>query len=207
MKGYSRMEYMKLAAFALAALATCSAASLEIDKGKTLGNPGAPVMIEVFSDFACPACKNFHENTLPVLMKDYVTPGKACIVSREFPLNIAAHKYSREAANYATAAARIGKYDDVADALFRYQAMWNQSGNVWGTVATVLTPEQQKKVQALSKDPGVTKEVQDSVSFGQAAGINETPTLLISRGSKRYPVSGYALNYGLLKTLIDDLLK
>jgi len=43
-------------------------------------------------------------------------------VSREFPLRM--HQYSREAANYATAAARLGKYQQVADALFLNQLVW-----------------------------------------------------------------------------------
>ena len=28
----------------------------------TFGNPKAPLLIEVFSDFECPACKYFHDN-------------------------------------------------------------------------------------------------------------------------------------------------
>jgi protein-disulfide isomerase len=140
-------------------------------------------------------------------MRDFVASGKVCIVSREFPLNIPAHKYSREAANYATAAARIGKYDAVANALFHTQESWGASGKVWETVASVLTPEQQKKVQALAGDPSVLAEVQADVSYGTSSGINGTPTLFVSRGSKRYPVTGGVLAYNLLKSMIDDLLK
>ena len=69
------------------------------DRAKILGNPGAPVTIEVFSDFQCPMCKHFHEETLPLLMRDFVTSGKVCIIPREFPLNIPDHKYSRMEAN------------------------------------------------------------------------------------------------------------
>jgi hypothetical protein len=36
--------------------------------------------------------------------------------------------------------------------------------------------------------------------------VTSTPTLVVSRGSKTYPVSG-TLNYAILKSLIDDLLK
>src|SRR5579859_2771843 len=32
---------------------------------KTLGNTTAPVCIELFSDFECPACKMFHDTVLP----------------------------------------------------------------------------------------------------------------------------------------------
>jgi protein-disulfide isomerase len=198
---------MKLIAAMLAALLPCLAAGPPIDKGKTLGSPTAPVLIEIFSDFECPACKAFHEDELPLLMKDFVTSGKVCIVSREFPLNIPAHKYSRVAAGLATAAARVGEYDAVANLLFHTQESWGESGKVWETVAPILTADQQKKVQAMAKDPTVAKEVDDDVAYGTAAGINQTPTLILSRGSTRYPAFGSALTYSLLKSMIDDLLK
>ncbi|MGA3095938.1 MAG: thioredoxin domain-containing protein [Bryobacteraceae bacterium] len=198
---------MKLVALALAAALPVLAASLDADKSKIMGNPNAPVGIEVYSDFECPACRTFHIETLPQLIKDYVVPGKVCIIAREFPLNIPEHKYSREAANYATAAARVGKYEAVADALFKTQTTWAASGKVWETVASVLTAAEQKKVQALAKDPGVASEVQSDVERGQSAGINQTPTAIVMRGSKQYPLSGYALKYDLLTTLLNDLLK
>jgi protein-disulfide isomerase len=195
---------MKLIALVLAAMLPCLAAP-PADKGKILGNPSAPVTIEIFSDFECPMCRSFHEDTVPLLMRDFVVSGKVCIVSREFPLNM--HKYSRQAANFATAAARVGKYDAVANILFHTQETWGASGKVWETVASVLTPDQQKKVQALAGDAAVLDEVQADVSYGAASGINGTPTLFISRGSKRYPASGGVLQYNLLKSMIDDLLK
>lgn len=198
---------MKLFALALVAALLSLAASTDSDKSKIVGNPNAPVTIEVYSDFECPACRNFHIETLPLLAKNYAGPGKVCIISHEFPLNIPEHKYSREAANYATAAARVGKYEAVADVLFRTQAAWSASGKVWETVATVLTAADQKKVQALAKDPGVMGEVQADVARGQAAGINQTPTAIVKRGLRQQSLSGYALKYDLLTTFLDDLLK
>jgi protein-disulfide isomerase len=198
---------MKSFAVALAVLLPFLAAGAAIDKGKTLGSPTAPVTIEILSDFECPACKTFHEETLPLLIREYVTPGKIYIVSREYPLNIPDHKYSREAANYATAAARVGKYYPVSNALFAAQSSWSASGKVWETVAKALTAAEQKKVQALVKEPSVTAEVQADVAYARSSDINQTPTLIVSRGSRRVPISGYALNYNLLRTLIDDLAK
>src|SRR5258705_13372883 len=99
---------MKVFALALAAILPCLAASPDIEKGKISGNPSAPIRLEIFSDFQCPACKALHDQVLPALMKDYVIPGKVYIVSREFPLPM--HPSSREAAHYATAAARLGIY-------------------------------------------------------------------------------------------------
>ena len=200
---------MKVHALALVALVPCLAASMgDFDKDKVLGNPAAPVQIEIYSDFGCPACKNFHENMLPVIMRDYVVPGKVCMIPREFPLNIPDHKYSREAANFATAAARIGKYQQVSDTLFRNQAAWHETGKVWETIAPVLAPAEQKKVQLLVKDPGVTSEVQRDYDSAMSQRVNQTPTLLIRRGSRQYAFAGPGPdNYLLLRSLIDGLLK
>jgi len=195
---------MKSAVLALAAALACLAATPEIDKGKVLGSALALVKIEVFSDYQCPMCRTFHEQTLPLLMKDFVTSGKVCIVSREFPLNM--HQYSRQAANYATAAARIGRYDQVAGALFHTQEAWEKSGKVWETVAAALTPDQQKKVQALAADPAIAGEVQADADYALKSGINGTPTLIVTRNGKPYTVSG-SMSYSLLKSLLDDLLK
>jgi protein-disulfide isomerase len=195
---------MKLLAVAFTALLPCLAASSDADPGKSLGSPSAPVRIEIFSDFECPACKTLHEQILPLVFKDYVIPGKVYLVSREFPLPM--HQYSREAAGYATAAARFGKYQQVADALFLNQLTWEVNGKVWDTVANVLTPAEAKKVQSLAKDPAVLGEVQHDVEQGRAAAINQTPTMIVTRGAKQFPVIG-AVNYNLLRSLLDGLLK
>jgi protein-disulfide isomerase len=194
---------MKLLALALAALLPCLAATPDAGKGKAFGNPAAPILIELFSDFQCPACKTLHEQTLPLLMRDFVVAGKVYLVHREFPLN--GHAHSREAAEYATAAARLGKYEQVAGALFKNQLAWSADGKVWETVAGALAPADQKKLQALAKDPAVLAEVQHEVDLALATKINQTPTMIITHRLKRYPWSGYP-NYDLFRRFLDDLL-
>jgi protein-disulfide isomerase len=83
---------------------------------KSTGRQTAPISIEVFSDFQCPACKALHEQTLKPLIADYVRTGKVFLQHRDFPLPM--HQYARPAANLAAAAGHIGKYEEVADALF-----------------------------------------------------------------------------------------
>jgi protein-disulfide isomerase len=198
---------MRLASIALVAALPLLAAAPPVDKGKTQGNPTAPVTIEIFSDYQCPACRSFHMETLPQLIKDFASKGKLFIVSREFPLNRTDHPYSREAAAYATAAARIGMYPAVTDAIFKDQESWEKSGKLWETIAKALTPDQQKRVQVLAKDPSVLKEVQDEANYGTSIGINQTPTLYISSRTGRFPISGYALQYSLLRSMINDMAK
>lgn len=186
---------MKSAALALATALLSFAASPPADPGKAIGNPSAPIRLEIFSDFSCPHCKVLHDDILPLLVRDFAVPGRVYIVSREFPLTGQGHQFSREAANDATAAARIGKYAQVADVLFKNQMTWAFNGKVWDSVATVLTLPEQKKVQALAQDAGVTGEVQRDWEAGNAAFINSTPTVIVTFKGKTYPFSGVPANY------------
>jgi protein-disulfide isomerase len=197
---------MKVVALALATLLPCLAAGPEVNKGKAMGNPAAPVLFELYSDFMCPHCKHLHENILPTIIMDFVKTGKAYLVFREFPLNIPQHVYSRPAANFATAASRIGKYEAVNDALFKSQQQWGITGKVWETVAGALTPEEQKKVQALANDPSVLAEVQRDVDAGMKAQVNQTPTIIVTYKLKQQPWSMWD-NYSLFKGYVDGLLK
>jgi protein-disulfide isomerase len=162
--------------------------------GKAIGVPSAPVMVEVFSDYQCPACKTLYE---------YARPGKVYLIHRDFPL--AGHAYSRQAAHLVCAAGRIGKYEQVAGALFARQTAWAASGKVEEAALGVLTSAEAAKVRALAKDPSIAAEVDKDVALGQAANINQTPTLILTHRLKQYPLTG-AVNYSLLRRFIDELL-
>ena len=197
---------MRFVALALALMAPAFAAGPDVDKGKAMGNPSAPITLELYSDFMCPHCKHLHEDILPAIIVDFVKTGKAYLVFREFPLNIPQHVYSRPAANFATAAARIGKYQPVCDALFKAQQQWGMTGKVWETVATALTPDEQKKVQTLAKDPSVLAEVQKDYDLGMRSQVNQTPTVIVTYKLKQQPWSFWD-DYNLFKGYLDGLLK
>ena len=173
---------MRVLALLVAAL---PAAAAEPVNGKVLGNSGAPIRLEIFSDFSCPGCKQLHENLLPILIREFVNSGKAFIVFRDYVLPpLPGHQYSPDAARFAVAANRVGKYQQVADALFLNQASWAMSGKVWEVVAPVLTPAEQKKVLALVKDPAISDEVTRDTDAGKRAGLVKTPTVGVNyRGS------------------------
>lgn len=116
---------------------------------KTFGNKNAPITMEVFSDYQCPSCGSFFEQTLrPLLGPDgYVAAGKVYLVHRDFPLPM--HAYSHQAARWANAAAKIGKFQDVDAVLFDNQAAWGTDGNIEKYVAQALSPTDFKRVQKL----------------------------------------------------------
>ena len=197
---------MRLAILVLLALVPCGAAGNDILKGNTYGSPNAPVMLEVFSDFECPACKSFHDTEFQQLVRDFVQPGKAYLIYRYFPLPM--HQHSRVAAEYVCAAAQIGKYQQAAEALFAHQAQWSADGKVAETVDDVLTASEQEKVRHLLKSPAVQNEIDHDVEEGRALPVQGTPTVLVTYRLRRYPLTGAGvLNYTLLKAFLDDLLK
>jgi protein-disulfide isomerase len=197
---------MKLCAAALAALLPALAAPGDTVQGNALGDPKAPVLIEVFSDFQCPACKQFHDEELPLIVKDYVAPGKAYLVYRYFPLP--QHTYGRKAAELVCACAQLGKYDPAANILFAKQSSWSVDGKLGETLAAVLTPAEQKKVMALIKDPSVQNLIDRDLAEGRAFPVASTPTVLVTYKSKKFPLFGKGLfNYQWVKAALDDLLK
>jgi protein-disulfide isomerase len=46
----------------------------------TMGDPNAPIKVEEFSDFQCPFCERFHEQTEALLEQYYVETGKVYFV-------------------------------------------------------------------------------------------------------------------------------
>ena len=194
---------MKTFTVVLAAAAALMAGSTANTNGNTYGEPRAPVVIEIFSDFQCPACKTLHDDTFQLIMRDYVVPGKVYIIYRYFPLLM--HPFGRPCAEFACAASRIGRYQKVADALFAQQTSISMSGKVEDVVNSVLTPTEAKKVKSLLQDPGVQHEIQIDLDEGKSVPVTGTPTLWITRSGKSQVVS-LPINYSLLKSYLDALL-
>jgi hypothetical protein len=57
------------------------------DDDPFLGEKNAPVTIIEFSDFQCPFCQRFYDQTEKLLIDEYVNAGKVKLVYRDFPLN------------------------------------------------------------------------------------------------------------------------
>jgi protein-disulfide isomerase len=169
-----------------------------------LGNNTAPITMEVYSDFECPHCKTYHDTVLPQVIRDYVNTGKVYLIHRDFPL--AMHKYSREAALYAMAAGKLfNKYEQVSGALFDNQAYWSANGKLDEVVAKALTPEEMKKVRVAIREPQLNQQLDNEIAAGFRAGVNSTPTTILTRHLRTYPVPS-DVSYPLLKRFLDDLL-
>lgn len=188
---------------------------------KSLGNPSAPIELIVYDDYECPACGAFYEQTLRLLIDSYVADGKVYLIHRDFPLP--GHQYSRQAARWLNAAARIGKFEAVERALFDNQMQWSEYGteNPKGLmkpfVQAALTPAEFKRVETFmrgceSNDHNELKgcvvdaQIQHDMAAGELIPITQTPTWVVSYRGQSYPAQAGGVSWPLLKQFFDQLL-
>jgi protein-disulfide isomerase len=175
----------------------------DIDPHQAEGSKGAPMIMEVFSDYQCPACKQLFITTDRLTVDNYVNTGKIYLIHRDYPLPM--HAYSRIAARYARAAAQLGKLGPVQQALFQNQEKWEVSGDVDGTVAAVLPPAEMVKIRALVKGGTMDALIDKDYALGQIYHVNSTPTIILHAKDQTYPVTG-VVTFDTLHTFIDQLL-
>jgi protein-disulfide isomerase len=180
-----------------------SAPAAQTTSTRATGPVAAAVRIDLFSDFQCPACKSLHEQTIKRVKEQFAMRGKLRLVHHDFPLP--QHRYARPAAILAAAADRLGKYDEVADALFRQQESWSQSGNVDAVVDSVLTPEELKKLREIAKDPAILANIERDIQLGQRMKVSSTPTMIVTHDGKPNPVVG-VVSYTVFSKYLNTIV-
>jgi len=192
----------------LAAAAVLSAGDLhpsvhDANPAKCFGSPQAPIVIELFSDYQCPACRQLHMETIRPMMNEYVSSGKVYLVIRDFPLP--QHAFGRTAARYANGSLKINKFRTVDDKLFETQPEWSTNGDIEKALAPVLTPAELTKLRAAANDPKLEDSMNSDVNLGKKVPISQTPTMVITSKGKTIPAAGF-VTYPIFKRYLDNLL-
>jgi protein-disulfide isomerase len=175
----------------------------DIDPHEAFGSKTAPIVVEVFSDFQCPACKTLFVSTNRQLMDNYVSVGKVYLIHRDFPLPM--HAHSRVAAQYSRAAAQIGKLEPVEEVLFQNQEKWEKTGDIDGTVSSVLSPAEMAKIRALVKGGALDAAINKDQALGQSYRVNQTPTTVFHANGQTFPYAG-VMSWEILRQFLDQLL-
>jgi protein-disulfide isomerase len=182
-----------------------------MDDDMKLGSDSAPVVIVEFSDFQCPFCRSFFENSFPSIKKDYIDTGKVQFVFRDFPLSF--HPAAEPSAEAVECAEDQSKGWELHDKIFEEQAKQGQ-----GTVQFSVSDIKSWAAQISGLDTSAfnscldsgkyANEVQADEDDGVAAGVRGTPAFLIGKrdGSDIVPISG-AQPYSVFKSTIDQLLQ
>lgn len=182
--------------------------SVEIDApGQILGGSlNSPVRLEIYSDFECPACREYYLGTIKKILEEYSSQDKVCVIYHEFPLS--SHKFSHKAALYAEAAYRLGQQQLllIFDALYTNQAEWKEDGDLEGTISKALTPEDFKKVKKGIEEPSIKSAIDNEVALATQNKIMSTPTTFIYYIGKQQKAEG-VITHLVLKSFIDKIVK
>jgi protein-disulfide isomerase len=92
------------------------------DLSRIQGSATAPVWVIEVSDFQCPYCKQWHDQTYATFRDQYVKTGKVRLAYVNFPLD--SHVYAWPAAESAMCAGAQGKFWPMHDGLFATQNHW-----------------------------------------------------------------------------------
>jgi protein-disulfide isomerase len=185
---------------------TPPAKKVDVETGHlpSLGNKNAKVVMVEFSDFECPFCKQYFDETFAKVKKDYVDSGKVVVYYRHFPLDF--HPAAKPAALASECANEQNKFWDFHDLVFTNQADITSKTAEEVIIAlkgfaTTLGLNQQQFDNCLDSEK-YKNNVEKDAADGSTAGVSGTPTFYING----IPVVG-ALPYETFKTELDKALK
>jgi protein-disulfide isomerase len=160
-------------------------AALPNPQGLSLGDANAPVTIDVFEDFQCPACKSFTENIEPLVIDNLVAPGKARYTFHQYPFIDG------------PGAGSSGESDQAANA----SMCANEQGKFWEMHATLYANSEENqgafrdnRLQAMAQNVGLDMnafnaclrenkykvDIQADFDLGQKMGVSGTPTVFVN---------------------------
>lgn len=153
-------------------------------QGTALGDPNAPVKIEVWEDFQCPACQSYTESVEPLVIDNLVATGQAYYVFRQYPFldDRAPTKESDQSANASMCAAEQGEF-------WNYHAMIyaNLNGENAGNLSDkrlVAFAEAMElnmdEFNACFRENRYQADINKDLADGDAAGVTGTPSVIVN---------------------------
>lgn len=171
--------------------------------GRSLGDPNAPVRIEIYSDFQCPFCRRFWSETESQLFQDYVSTGKVYFVYRSLGAFLG-HE-SQKAAEAAYCASDQEKFWEYHDLLFTNQGAEN-AGTFSDARLTAFAQSLNLDMTAFNdcfQNGKYIEQVNQDLADAQSVDIKSTPTFLINgtmiQGAQPYEVFKQAIDNQLGK--------
>jgi protein-disulfide isomerase len=150
---------------------------------RSRGDSAAPITIYEFSDFQCPYCRQFAQEILPALDREYLSTGKARLTFVNYPIP-QLHPNAVTAHNFAMCVARQKQFWPVHDLLFRHQKQWEKladPNSYFRKLADSVTLNRRDLAACMEgrlEDWLVQAEAHDA----GASGISGTPAFVINGG-------------------------
>jgi protein-disulfide isomerase len=146
----------------------------------TAGDPNAPIRIEEFSDYQCPYCRVFFQNTEEALMRSYVASGSVYFVYRSFGDFLGTESGKSAEASYC--AGDQDKFWEMHDTIFT-----NQTGENVGaftdrrlTAFAELIDLDMDEFRSCFSSRKYKDRVEEDFKAGVEAGIRATPSFVMT---------------------------
>ena len=162
-------------------------------RGDVLGSATAPVVIQLYADFQCPACKLFVTTQLHRLVDDFVVPGTVRIETRDIAfLGKGNPDESLDLAVGAACATEQDRYWQFHDLVFWNQGRENRGDHDATFISNVadLAALDVSKWQECIGRTDVRGKITSGTQAALGQGIQSTPTLIVN-GQKVVGVPDY----------------
>lgn len=164
-----------------------------VDDDPFMGDVNAPITMIEFSDFECPFCKSFYDQTLPQIKQNYIDTGKVRFVYRDFPLPFHDPMATKEAiaSNCAREQGKDEKFFEYHDEIFN-RTISNGNGLNDDDLQTIAQDIglNMDQFNSCIQDDAQDQEVKKDVADAQAAGATGTPGFVIGKSSPDGNISG-----------------
>jgi len=193
-----------------AAPATPSKLMVSSDDDPVKGDSDAPITIVEFSDFQCPFCARWWQNTLPQLEENYISKGTVKLVYRDFPLD-SIHPNARPAHIAAECADEQGQFWPYHDALFRDQSQWNRiESSLLTEKFTQMASDLGLKTnnfESCLSSTSISQEVNKDYTEARGYGATGTPTFFVGNDKNGYEKLVGAQPFSAFQSIIDSQLE
>ncbi|PIN85123.1 MAG: disulfide bond formation protein DsbA [Candidatus Diapherotrites archaeon CG11_big_fil_rev_8_21_14_0_20_37_9] len=173
------------------------------------GSDDAEIVIIEYSDYQCPFCRSWYNQSKSQLNEEYIDTGKVQFIYKDFPLNF--HPMAQPYAEAARCAGGQGKYWEMHDKIFDEQSKFGQ-----GTISNLTQEDIKTWASDLGLDTGefnscldsgkYTQEIQANLSEGQQVGVSGTPSFIIGKRDGTGQLIVGAQPYATFKSAIEALL-
>lgn len=182
---------------------------ISADNDPIIGNPDAPITIVEFSDFQCPFCARFHTQTLPLILEEYIEPGKVKLVFRDFPIQ-SIHPNALSASIAAECANDQSRFREMHDMLFEKQNDWNKLETVdalsmFSQYASSMQLDQKIFDSCLASGKHIS-EIKKDLDDGRDYGVSGTPGFFIGNDQIGFVELKGAQPFESFKKIIDAQL-
>lgn len=186
---------------------------VSVDDDPVLGDKNAKVTLIEFSDYECPFCKRYFDQSYSQIKKEYIDTGKVKLVFRDLPLPF--HQNAPKEAQAANCAREQGGdeiYYKYHDEMFK-KTTSNGTGlalDQLSVIATDLGLDGAALQTCLDSDK-YQSEITKDIADAKQVGATGTPTFFIGKSTSTGVIAGTRLvgaqPYSTFKSALDLALK